>query len=121
MPSGRRADGPGSKRRDDHATAPGDRTRRRNVIRIRTADAADEPRLRAFIHDHWSSTHIFVERPEVFRWQYLQDDGRFNMVLAEDTNATDDGVLGVLGFIPLGRFDPALGDRDVLLAIWKVR
>jgi hypothetical protein len=84
------------------------------------ATAADEPRLRTFIHDHWSSNHIFVERPEVFRWQHQEADGRFNMVLAEDDAVSGD-VLGVLGFIPFGRFSPSLGDRDVLLAIWKVR
>jgi hypothetical protein len=39
------------------------------------------------------------------------------MVLAEQ----DGVVLGVLGFIPMGRHDAGLGDGDVLLALWKVR
>ncbi|WP_419476388.1 hypothetical protein, partial [Ilumatobacter sp.] len=73
-----------------------------------------------FIRDHWSATHIFTEHPDVFAWQYQQDDGRLNMVLAED-DSPERPVLGVLGFIPMGRFAPALGDDDLMLAIWKVR
>ena len=88
------------------------------MIRVRLAGAEDRPRLIEFIRDHWSATHIFVERPEVFVWQHLQHDGRLNMVFADDDSGN---VLGVLGFIPMGRFDPTLGDRDVALAIWKVR
>lgn len=91
-------------------------------IIVRLAGSADRPALLEFIRDHWSATHVFVDAPEVFDWQYLQADTRLNMVMAElidDTGARQ--VLGVLGFIPLGRFDAALGDRDVLLALWKVR
>lgn len=91
------------------------------MIRVRIADVADQARLVEFIRDHWAATHIFTERPQVFAWQHLQADGRLNMVLAEDTGPPQAAVLGVLGFIPMGRFDPALGDRDVMLAIWKVR
>jgi len=98
------------------------------VIQIRFAESADQPALVEFIRDHWSSTHIFAERPEVFDWQYGPDPSgdRVNMIFAADVrdDATGTGsstVLGVLGFIPMGRFDPSLGDQDVLLAIWKVR
>ena len=86
------------------------------VIQIRFAEPADQPALVEFIHDHWSSTHIFAERPDVFDWQY-GTGARVNMIFAAD----DSKVLGILGFIPMGRFDPSLDDRDVLLAIWKVR
>ncbi len=90
------------------------------MIRVRIAEADDQKRLIEFIHDHWSETHIFAQRPEVFAWQHLQDDGRLNMVLAEEVDVPEERVLGVLGFIPMGRFAPNLGDRDLLLAIWKV-
>lgn len=90
------------------------------MIQVRFATSDDEAALLRFIHDHWSAQHVFVQHPEVFRWQHLQGDGRLNMVFAEDTES-DDPILGVLGFISLGRFDPTLGDRDVMLAIWKVR
>jgi hypothetical protein len=88
-----------------------------SAIATRFAARADQPALIAFIRDHWSATHVFVQAPEVFDWQYGQADGRLNMVLAEQ----DGIILGVLGFIPLGRHDAALGDGDVLLALWKVR
>ncbi len=95
------------------------------VIQIRFAEPADQPALVEFIRDHWSSTHVFAERPDVFDWQYGTGE-RVNMILAADVRDTESGttgstVLGILGFIPMGRFDPSLGDRDVLLAIWKVR
>jgi hypothetical protein len=85
------------------------------------AEPADQDRLSRFISEHWSASHVFVHRPDVFVWQHLDEHGRFNMVLAEDTGASDDSVLGVLGFIPMGRFSPSLGDADLMLAIWKVR
>jgi hypothetical protein len=88
-----------------------------SAIVTRFATVADQPALIVFIRDHWSSTHVFVQAPQVFDWQYAQPDGRLNMVLAEQ----DGVVLGVLGFIPMGRHDAALGDGDVLLALWKVR
>lgn len=92
------------------------------MIRTRLAQTADRAALIAFIRDHWSARHVFVSDPELFDWQYRQPDGRINMMMAEEV--ADDGsatVLGVLGFIPMGRFDPALGDDDVMLALWKVR
>ena len=90
------------------------------MIRVRVAGATDQPMLIAFIRDHWASSHIFVERPDVFAWQHLQTNSRLNMVLAERVDDDATAVLGVLGFIPMGRYSPDLGDRDVLLAIWKV-
>lgn len=61
---------------------------------------------------------MFVHRPEVFRWQHEAAEGRVNMVVAADD---DSGALvGVLGFIPTGHFDRALGDHDLALAIWKI-
>lgn len=88
-----------------------------HAIQTRFATAVDQPALIAFIRDHWAASHVFVQAPQVFDWQYQQADGRLNMVLAEQ----DGVVLGVLGFIPMGRHDAALGDGDVLLALWKVR
>lgn len=95
------------------------------VIQIRFAGPTDQPALVEFIRDHWSSTHIFAERPEVFDWQYgpspHSTSDRVNMIFAADVREEGSTVLGILGFIPMGRFDASLGDRDVLLAIWKVR
>jgi hypothetical protein len=90
------------------------------VIRIRIGTATDHDRLVDFIRTHWSATHIFTHCPDVFAWQHLQADGRLNMVIAEQVGDESADVLGVLGFIPMGRFSRVLGDRDVFLAIWKV-
>lgn len=88
------------------------------MIRTRFAVAADRERLVEFIREHWIATHVFTERPDLLEWQHAEaTDDRLNFVLAED----GDTVLGILGFIPLGHFDPALGTRDITLAIWKVR
>lgn len=92
-----------------------------NVIRVRFAQRDDTARVIEFIRDHWSRTHVFVDRPDVFEWQHQQADGRLNAVLAESDDEPGTPVVGLLGFIPTGRFDPALADRDVALAIWKVR
>lgn len=88
------------------------------MIRIRFATAEDRDDLVDFIDTHWIAAHVFIERPDLLDWQHLEDDGRLNFVLAVD----DEGaVLGILGYIPLGHFDPSLGARDISLAIWKVR
>lgn len=91
------------------------------MIRIRVAETADQPRLIEFIRDHWSSTHIFTHVPDVFSWQHGSADGRINVVLAEEITEDQRTVLGVQGFIPTGRYDDALGDQEMALAIWKVR
>jgi len=90
------------------------------MIRVRLAGSEDQSDLIDFIRDHWSATHVFTRAPDVFAWQHRQRDGRLNMMLAEDVSDAGRSVLGVLGFIPMGRFDDALGDRDITLAIWKV-
>jgi hypothetical protein len=87
------------------------------MIETRLAHSSDRDALITFIRDHWSKDHVFVHAPDLFDWQYLQGDGRLNMMMA----AQDGKILGILGFIPMGRFDPSLGDTDLFLAIWKVR
>ena len=64
--------------------------------------------------------HIFVTAPEVFDWQYRNRDGHFNVALAVQEGA-EPRILGFLGFIPTGHFDPVLGSDEIMLAIWKVR
>lgn len=104
------------------AEAPPEGAAPMGMIRTRLADAGDRSALIAFIRDHWSAQHVFVSDPAVFDWQYQQADGRINVMLAEDVaNDGTSTVMGVLGFIPAGRFDPKLGDDDILLALWKVR
>lgn len=86
-------------------------------ITIRFAEEADRASILAFISDHWRADHVFVKEPHVFDWQYRSPDGGYNIAIAVDNGE----LLGVLGFIPTGRFDPTLGFREIMLAIWKVR
>jgi hypothetical protein len=91
-------------------------------INIRFAEESDQLRLIKFINDYWKKDHIFVKDPNVFSWQYRNKDGRWNIVLAENTyNNGEKSIIGILGFIPLGRYDENLGDDCIFLAVWKVR
>lgn len=98
------------------------------AIEVRLARDDDRDRLIGFLRDHWRRDHVFVTAPQLFDWQYRGPEGRLNMILAETAGAgpaagagANDRVLGVLGFVTPGRFDAALGERDILLALWKVR
>lgn len=86
-------------------------------ISIKMADSRDRPAILAFIAEHWQAQHIFVESPDVFDWQYRAPDGGYHMAIAH----SGDKMLGILGYIPTGRFDPKLGFGEIMLAIWKVR
>lgn len=82
------------------------------------AVADDRARMLEFLADHWRADHIFVQAPDVFDWQYRKPDGDYHIALAVDEIDT---VLGFLGYIPTGQFDPTLGCNDIMLAVWKVR
>lgn len=89
-------------------------------IEVRLAAADDRAAMLAFLRDHWRADHIFVRAPEVFDWQYRTSSGGYNVALAVEAGGAG-RILGFLGFIPTGHFDPALGQDEILLAIWKVR
>lgn len=81
-------------------------------------DAVDE--LMGFLRDHWSETHVLARRRDVLDWQHRDEAaGRYNFLLARDDA---DAIVGMLGFIPSSRYDPALaaGDETVWLTTWKV-
>lgn len=90
------------------------------VVQVQTRMAGEDDRARMldFLADHWRSDHIFVVAPHVFDWQYRRTSGDYNVALALDDTGM---VLGFLGYIPTGQFDPALGYDEIMLAIWKVR
>lgn len=84
---------------------------------IRLAMPAEQPALLQFLRAHWSERHVFVRAPDLFEWQYAGNADRFNMILATNGSV----IHGVLGFIPMGRFDPELDDTDVMLSVWKAQ
>ena len=72
----------------------------------------------SFIDTHWRRGHVLATSREVLDWQYRANDDSYNVMLAWQGNE----LLGVLGYIPTQRYDPALALSNVLwLALWKVR
>ena len=80
-------------------------------------DQADA--LMRFIHEHWSPNHILSRSRPLLDWQHRDEEaGRYNILLA----LTDDGeIVGMLGFIPSSRYDPALADgrETIWLSVWR--
>lgn len=89
---------------------------------IRRCRRTDIPDVLAFIDEHWKRGHILtVDRP-LFEWQYARcgHPGEYNIMLARRDE--DGALLGLLGYLPTARFDPALADDNAIwLALWKVR
>ncbi len=74
-----------------------------------------------YIDSDWVKNHIFVQSRTLLDWQHKNSkDNNYNFIIARD--AKSDEICGVLGFIFSSHFSPQLEDeRDVWLAIWKVR
>ena len=82
-------------------------------------DAVEE--LQSFIRDHWSARHALASSRRLMDWQHRDDaNGRYNALLARHD---DQGIVGMLGFIPTSRYDAALadGNETAWLTTWKVR
>jgi hypothetical protein len=80
--------------------------------------AADE--LMAFIREHWSAGHVLSRSRALLDWQHRDEAaGRYNFLVARNDGG---GIVGILGFIPSSRYDPALGagDETIWLTTWKV-
>jgi hypothetical protein len=90
------------------------------AVRLALCGLDEVDALTAFLRDHWGREHVLVTDRRVLDRQHRDEGaGRYDAVLAWD----GDEVVGVLGFIRTGRFDPALaGDRDTLwLTTWRAR
>jgi hypothetical protein len=92
------------------------------MITIRRCQTADVPDVLAFLEAHWKPGHIFTRDRELFDWQYARQDrpGEYSIALARKNG--DGELVGMLGYLPTRRFDPALADNNAIwLALWKVR
>jgi len=92
------------------------------MITIRRCQTADVPDVLAFLEAHWKPGHIFTRDRELFDWQYARRDrpGEYSIALARRNG--DDELVGMLGYLPTRRFDPALANNNAIwLALWKVR
>jgi len=81
---------------------------------IRRGTDADAKDVVRFIEQHWSASHIFVEEPGVFSYQYCIDNA-FNFYLGRNVETME--IEGILGFI---NYDPEAESPDIFLALWKV-
>jgi len=88
-------------------------------IRLAKLDEAES--LQAFIDQHWRKDHVFAKSKALLDWQHReQDGGHYNFIVGIERASGD--IHGVLGFIPLSQFDPAIPrGRLCWMAIWKVR
>ena len=83
---------------------------------IRFASVGDLDGIISFIRGNWAFDHVFVKNTELLLWQHSgKAKGTLNFVLAEEGG----NISGLLGFIPMRRFDPNLLSNDVGLALWK--
>jgi len=78
-------------------------------------------RVMSFINEYWARNHILSYHKDLVKWQYYNDkEKRYNIVLARRKDSPE--ILGILGYIPLGRFDDMLSpNRHLWLSLWKVR
>jgi hypothetical protein len=82
-----------------------------------------EPDLQSvmtFIDEHWAKAHVLATSRALMSWQHADTErpGAYNWLLASN----EQGVQGVLGFIPTHRYDTALvAEPFTWLALWKIR
>ncbi len=83
---------------------------------IRLALADDYPAICAYLEANWRKGHIFTKSKALFDWQHWDEARqRYNFILGCNDSG---GIDGVLGFIPHGQYDPALGFDSIWLCIW---
>jgi hypothetical protein len=87
------------------------------MIQISRCSESQVPALMTFIDTHWRKNHTLATSRPLMDWQH-RDENAYNYLLAWH----DETLLGVLGYIPSRRYDPALVAHNVLwLALWKIR
>ena len=90
------------------------------AVRLAFCGLDEVEALTGFLRDHWGREHVLVTDRRVLDRQHRDEErGRYDALLAWD----GDAVVGVVGFIRTGRFDPALaaGRDTVWLTTWRAR
>jgi hypothetical protein len=88
------------------------------MIEIRRCTSREVPALMMFIDTQWRRGHVLATSRPLMDWQYRAESDRYNCLLAWQESE----LLGVLGYIPTRRYDPALAENNVLwLTLWKIR
>lgn len=83
---------------------------------IRIANRNDIQVIMQFIDVYWKKDHIMAKNRELFEYEFLEDDGTVNFVLAIDKQSGN--IEGVIGFLKASHDSANL---DVWSSIWKVR
>ncbi|MDB3882593.1 hypothetical protein N9299_04340 [Amylibacter sp.] len=69
-----------------------------------------------FIANEWSNNHILANDLNFQSWQHGTQSDVYNWVVGLDQNE----IKGILGFIPLSKFDEEIDNEFIWLALWKV-
>lgn len=87
-------------------------------MEVRLCQKEDIPILVDFVKTYWNPNHVLVRRPEVLLWQYKNETGGLNFLIAIDNKE----IYAVLGIIPLSHYDKSLeSKKEAWGALWKVR
>ena len=76
--------------------------------------------LQDFLTKHWSENHVFTSSTKLLQWQHVNiKDKIINFVVAYNKRSGEFDA--ILGFIPTRQYDFNIKNRDIWLAIWKVK
>lgn len=91
------------------------------TVSIRFCGAEEIGRVKAFLSRHWHAEHILTRHDALLAFQHADAaTGGLSFVVA--SREGEDELMGILGFIPVSRYDSSLSQRDTLwLTTWMVR
>ena len=93
-------------------------------ITIRKAKKSEINLIAKFLKENWSKNHIFINCPDLLFWQHKDVDSFDELTFligGHVKNKSKMNIFGVLGFIPINRFDKISNYLSIALAIWKVK
>lgn len=83
---------------------------------FRRAHVDEIPAVMQYINDDWREGHIMSRNRELFDYEFLDDDGDVNVVIALDKETGS--IDGMIGYLYSSNTE---NKRDVWGSIWKVR
>ena len=90
------------------------------MVEIVFAKKSDGEDILSFLDVHWQTGHVFTKDPGFFFWQHgLPGTDDLSFVLGREEGSGL--ILGILGYVPVARYDPDCTSGDFTLATWKVR
>lgn len=86
-----------------------------NHHKINLAEEYELDEILKFIEIHWNANHIFVNHPEIFKYEY-SFKSQFNFLLARDKE--NNNIEGVMGFY---KYSSECPEPDICVSFWKVK